>query len=159
MLKKIILSSIFLIPYLVQAQSPSDEIAMIQSMYGMEKRKIVTDYMQLPDASAAPFWEVYDKYEAERKELGRKRLLLINEYAENYMNLTNEKADQIAKDMLANSVQFEKLHQKYYAKFKKVTSPLKAAQFLQLETFLQNEIRAAIQEQIPFIGDLEKIRN
>lgn len=157
MLRRAFLLIVIFIPYLLYAQN--DEISLIQSMYGMEKRKIVTDYMQLPEASATGFWEVYDKYEAERKELGRKRLLLINEYAENYINLTDEKADQIAKDMLANNVQYEKLHQKYYTRFKKVTSPLKAAQFLQLETFLQNEIRAAVQEEIPFIGDLEKLRN
>jgi hypothetical protein len=148
---------VILIPCFSYAQN--DDIALIQSMYGMEKRKMVTDYMQLPELSAAAFWDVYDKYEVERKELGRKRLLLINEYAENYMNLTNEKADQLAKDVLTNNVQYEKLHQKYYPKFKKATSALKAAQFLQLETFLQNEIRSAVQEEIPFIGDLEKIRN
>lgn len=157
MLRRAFLLIVIFIPYFLYAQN--DEISLIQSMYGIEKRKIVTDYMQLPEASATGFWEVYDKYEAERKELGRKRLLLINEYAENYINLTDEKADQIAKDMLANNVQYEKLHQKYYTRFKKVTSPLKAAQFLQLETFLQNEIRSAVQEEIPFIGDLEKLRN
>jgi hypothetical protein len=157
MLKNALLSLIIFLPFFSHAQD--DDIALIQSMYGMEKRKMVTDYMQLPDVSAAAFWDIYDKYEEERKDLGRKRLLLINEYAENYMNLTNEKADQLAKDVLTNNVQYEKLHQKYYSKFKKATSPLKAAQFLQLETFLQNEIRSAVQEEIPFIGNLGKLRN
>lgn len=158
MFKKILLPLIILMPTVLLAQN-DDEIAMIQSMYGMEKRKLVVQYMNLTDITAAAFWPVYDQYEEERKELGQKRIGLIKQYAENYLNLTDEKADELAKGVLANNVAFEKLHQKYYAKFKKATSPLKAAQFLQLETFLQNQIRSAIQEEIPFIGELEELRN
>jgi len=149
---------IILLPTALLAQG-NEEIDMLQSMYGMEKRKLVEQYMKLPAESSPAFWAVYDQYEGDRKELGKKRITLIGEYAENYMNLTDEKADQLAKELLANNVALEKLHQKYYAKFKKATSPLKAAQFLQLETFLQNEIRSAIQEEIPFIGELEGLRN
>jgi len=49
-----------------------------------------------------------------------------------------------------------KLYQKYYGKMKKVISPLKAAQFIQLEVYLENAVRTQIQSQIPFIGDLDR---
>jgi hypothetical protein len=140
------------------AQSGGEEIAMIQNLYGMEKRKLVQNYMQIPQSQAAAFWSVYEKYEVERRELGRTRIELIDQYAQNYKNLTDDKADEIAKGILENNVKLEKFHQSYYSKFKKATSAVTAAQFMQLELYLQGEIKREITSNVPFIGEIEKLR-
>jgi hypothetical protein len=135
-----------------------DDLTVVQTMYGIEKRKLVSDYMKVPEAQATDFWSLYDKYEAERKELGKARYLLIGQYADNYASLTEEKADEIAKGLLANSLKYEKLHEAYYSKFKKVTSAITAAKFMQLEVYLQSQIRNEVQETIPFIGEIELLQ-
>ena len=140
------------------AQQSKDELAVVQNMYGIEKRKLVSDYMQIPEAQSAAFWSIYDKYEAERKELGAKRFELIGQYADNYKNLTDEKADEIAKGILKNNADYDKLHESYYGKVKKVTSAITAAKFMQMEIYLQGEIRNEISENIPFIGEIEMLQ-
>lgn len=140
------------------AQALSDELAVMQNMYGIEKRKLVSDYMQIPESQATAFWSLYDKYEIERKELGKQRYMLIGEYADNYTSLTDEKADHIAKGLLKNTVKYDKLHEAYYSKVKKATSAITAAKFMQLEVYLQSQIRSEIQETIPFIGEIQKLQ-
>jgi hypothetical protein len=140
------------------AQDLNDDIIVMQNMYGIEKRKLVSDYMKIPEAQATDFWSLYDKYEIDRRELGKERVLLITQFADNYTTLTDEKADEIATGLLANTLKFDKLHQAYYNKIKKNTSPLTAAKFMQLEIYLQSQIRSEIQETIPFIGEIEQLQ-
>src|SRR5882672_949230 len=79
------------------ARAQNDEISLAQSLWGMEKRQIVTEYMKLTDVEATGFWKEYDAYEAERKELGKQRLLLIKDYADHYTTLTDAKATELVK--------------------------------------------------------------
>ncbi|MBL7852351.1 MAG: hypothetical protein JNN04_15715, partial [Cyclobacteriaceae bacterium] len=66
-MKKAILLSVFFFGALVlKAQPTVDEINLIQSAYGMEKRAIVEQYMKLTEAEASAFWKIYDEYEVKR---------------------------------------------------------------------------------------------
>jgi hypothetical protein len=111
--------------------------------------------MQIPEQQATAFWSLYDAYETDRRELGTRRYELIAEFADNYKNLTDEKADKIALGLLDNTIKLDKLHETYYGKIKKATSAITAAKFMQLEIYLQSQIRSEIQETIPFIGEIE----
>lgn len=137
-------------------QSITDEIQFVQNLWGMEKKTIVKDYMQLSDVESAAFWNVYDAYSEEKKELLATRIGIIKEYSQNYLNLTNDKADGLSKRIFKNDIKLSKLQQKYYNKLKKATSPLTASQFMQLENYMQTLIRSQVQEDIPFIGELSK---
>ena len=66
------------------AQSTVEEIDYIQSIYGMEKKVIVAEFVQPENVDPAPFWEVYDEYEIERKNLGKERIALLEEFGEKY---------------------------------------------------------------------------
>jgi hypothetical protein len=134
----------------------TDEIQLIQSMWGIEKREIVKQYMALSEAEATAFWPVYDAYQEEYKALGKERLMIISDYADNLATITNEKADELALRLLKNNASVDKLQSKYYAKFKKVIPATRAVQFMQLDTYLQTMIRAEIQNNIPFIGELDR---
>jgi hypothetical protein len=131
----------------------NDDVQILQSIYGKEKRDVVTLMMNLNDADGAKFWPIYDAYEVERKKLGAERLAIIDEYAKNYSSLTDAKADELMARIFKNDLSVDKLHKSYYAKVKKAISPMKAAQFFQIEVYLQNQIRAAISDSLPFIGE------
>jgi hypothetical protein len=135
-----------------------EDVDIIQSVYGKSKKELVSSYMQLTGAQSDAFWKVYDAYEADRKVLGQKKMQLIKAYADNYVNLTDEKADEIAKATLKNNIDFDKLHTSYYEKTKKVIGALDAAKFIQAEIYLQTTIRGAIQDEIPFIGDIDRTK-
>ena len=67
-----------------------------------------------------------------------------------------ETMDDIMNDMIALTNKTDKLQATYYGKVKKAAGVKAASQFLQLEYYLSAAIRAAILEEIPFIGELDK---
>ncbi|MDN3204799.1 hypothetical protein [Algoriphagus sediminis] len=134
-------------------QSLDDEITLIQSAFGMDKKMIVDAYMDLPESVASGFWEVYQNYETQRQLLSRDRIKIINDYIEGYDQIGEEKANELATRTLRNDLALSKLHSKYYKKFKKVTSAKDAAKFLQIDTYIHNTIRNAIQQELPFIDE------
>lgn len=138
--------------------SYKEDVELVQSIYGKSKSDLVKQYMNLSDTQTTAFTKVYDNYEAERKMLGQKKLVLINDYATNYATLTDEKANELAKGTLKNNQDYEKLYSKTYGQAKKAIGAINAAKFIQLEVYLQTVIRNEIQESIPFIGELDKTK-
>jgi len=138
------------------SQSENEEVDFYQSIFGMEKKAITEGFIQLDENKKADFWNIYDEYEAERKELGKKRIALISDYAENYAALTDEKMDELINSAIKQKANTDVLMAKYYKKIKKSVGSKSAAQFYQLENYFMSAIRAGIFESIPFIGELEK---
>ncbi|MEN2281195.1 hypothetical protein AAGF08_03590 [Algoriphagus sp. SE2] len=138
---------------LCQTMTVDDEITLIQSAFGKDKKMLVEAYMDLPESIAPGFWSVYQSYEENRKLISRERLKIINEYLEKFETLNEEQADDLAKRTIKNDSDLSKLHAKYYKKFKKVSSALDAAKFLQIDTYIHNTIRNAMQQELPFIGE------
>ena len=138
------------------AQSNKEEIDMFQSVFGMEKKALVAEFIKLEGAQKDAFWTDYDSYEAERKALGQKRIALLNKYANNYATLDDAGTDEIVKEMITLQGQTDKLIVDYYKKIKKDSGVKAAAQFYQIEGYILSKIRATIMENIPLIGELDK---
>jgi hypothetical protein len=136
----------------IKAQS-DDDIAFFQSIWGMEKRAIVMDYMGIPPQSA--FWQEYDAYEMVRKELYLDRIEILSEYADNYTSLSDEKATELINRAAANNIALQKLLKKTFKKAAKTVSAVEAAKFIQLENYFLITIQMNIQESIPFIDELD----
>jgi hypothetical protein len=140
----------------VTAQSTTmEDLAIIQSLFGKEKKVLVTEYMEIPEAQQAAFWSLYDSYEAERKALGKERVAIIEDYAANYGDLSDEKATELANRKFKWLANFTKMQKKYHKSIAKVIGGKQAAKFMQLEDYLENSIRLAVQESIPFIDELK----
>lgn len=136
-----------------QQMTVDDEITLIQEAFGSDKKMIVEAYMDLPESVASAFWTIYQAYETERKAISRDRIKIIDEYLNKYNSLGEYEADDLAKRTIKNDMQLSKLHSKYYKKFKKATSAMDAAKFLQIDTYIHNTIRNALQQELPFIGE------
>jgi hypothetical protein len=80
------------------------------------------------------------------KNLRLKRINLIKEYVDNFSNLTPDLADKTAKSALSNNISLSKLNLDYYKKVKKALGSVRAAKFMQLETYLQNSWRSYVQD-------------
>ena len=138
------------------SQSDVEEIDLIQSIYGMEKKAIVEEFVQPVTLNRVPFWEVYDKYEVERKAIGKERITLLNEFAEKYETMTNEEADAWMKKVIKLGTKQQNLLGKYYTSVKKVTSPIVAMRFYQVESYLLTAIRLEILNAIPFLEEKDE---
>jgi hypothetical protein len=147
-----------MIGFTAQAQSNTDEVNLFQSAYGMEKKQMISDFMKITPAEATNFWLIYDEYEVARKEYGKKRVNNITEFAKNYSNLSPEKATEIMKVTFTAQHDFAKLLEKYFKKMSKSVSPMRAAQWAQVEMYLENVIRMQILDEIPIIGEFEKAK-
>jgi len=155
-MKKIILFSICLVFAMVsKAQSNTDEIAYMQSVYGMQKKQLIAEHMKISKADSAKFWSMYDVYETSRKAIGKKRAANIEAYAKSYDNLTNEKAGTLINTSFAVYNDFGKLWKDTYTKMAKAISPVTAGKFIQVEMYLENLVRNELADEIPLIGEFE----
>lgn len=155
-MKKLILAAIIAIfAFAANAQSNTEEIDLMQSVYGMQKKDLVAKHMKLEADQADLFWQIYDEYEVARKEIGLKRVKNIELYAEKYDNLTDEDADVLIKASIEIQTDFIKLWQKTYKKMAKSINSVTAAQFIQAESFFENMVRQELSMEIPFIGEFE----
>lgn len=136
----------------LNAQTNKEETDLMQSVFGMEKKAIVADFIDVE--SGDPFWALYDEYETKRKALGKERLTALTNYVENYDNHDYATYDNIIETMISLQKRTDKLMEQYYKKIKKTSGSKVAAQFYQLEGYILTEIRAAIFEGIPMIGEL-----
>lgn len=137
------------------AQSNKEDVDMIQAMFGKEKKELVKVYMAIPEAQAQAFWTVYDQYETERKAYGKKRIALLEEYASKYGNIDDTQATGMMDKKIALYNEFGKLQKKYFGKTSKVIGGKNAAKLFQIEDYFENSLRLAIQENIPFIDELD----
>jgi Spy/CpxP family protein refolding chaperone len=140
----------------LQAQTNKEEVELFQSIFGMEKKAIVAEFVKVEGETGEAFWTLYDQYETERKELGVSRLELLNEYVTNYEQMSAEKMDELVSKMIKQKSSTDKLMNKYYKKIKSAAGSRPAAQFFQIENYFSSAIRLSIYENIPFIGELEK---
>ena len=133
------------------SQSAQTEMEIIQDAFGLDKKMAVATFMKLGD-EAADFWDIYDAYENERKEIGKKRIEVIVQYANSYPAISNEeildlyeKTEDIKK---ANA----ELLDSYFKKMKEEVGLQQAAQFWHLENYFSAVIQVNIYAQLPFIG-------
>ena len=116
-----------------------------------EKQSIVDAAMELEAADKAKFWAVYEKYQKELNGIWDQRLANIKKYAENYNNMTDAVADQLAITALNIEDQNKALKRKYYAQFKAAMNARVAARFLQVESALGHLIDLQLATEIPLV--------
>jgi hypothetical protein len=151
-----LLGLLFLLSGVAYAQ---DEIKEIQKEWGKDKKELVGMAMDLSSADAAKFWPLYDKYEKERQKLGRERLRIYADYADNLESLTNAKTDEIITRLFKNDAALTKLHQQYYTSIKTKLNAKQAAKFIQIESYFNIAIRSAVQDELPYIGELDSMKS
>lgn len=137
-------------------QAANEDLAVIQTVFGKEKKAVVEQYMQLDSSRSSAFWQLYGAYESNRRELSRERLVILHDYANAYNQLDDKTALSLAERTISNDMAYDKFHKRYLKKFTKIIGGRNAAKFFQLEGYFQNAIRSSILDEIPFIDELEK---
>ena len=151
MKKYILITFALFLASFTYSQSDKEEIDLVQAAFGMDKKAIVADFVQLTDTQKDAFWTLYDEYETKRKEYGRERIELLKQYAEQYMTMTSEQADVWTKKVMELQVKTDKLIATYYEKVKGVSDGVVATQFYQIENYILSIIRMQILQGVPFL--------
>ena len=136
-----------------QDSQTKTEIEIIQDAFGLQKKDIIATFIGLEGVDADAFWNVYNEYEAKRKELGKVRLEILYDYSMEIGMVTNEEADALMRKVIPMRKNYDKLIIDYYAKMKKATNAIVAAQFYQIENYISTGIRFTILDSMDFIQE------
>src|SRR6266850_4194395 len=117
---------------------------------------IITEIMQFDDTEAVSFWPIFRAYDLELSKIGDGRISLIEDYIDNYENITDQKADQLMTQVFALEGQRAELKKKYFDKMKKTLSPVTAARFFQIENQIQHIIDLQISASLPTMQQASK---
>jgi len=133
------------------AQSSNDYIEMTREVIKAEKKAAIAEVMNLTDAESQPFWDLYNEYQGKQYPVHNKRIAIIKDFADNYENLTDEKADELWTNYMKFQQELLKVKISYYKKFKKILPAGKAALFMQTENKIEALINASLAAEIPLI--------
>ena len=147
----LIITAIFLASF-AGAQSNKEEIDLYQAAFGKEKKAIVADFVKPSDAQKDAFWKLYDEYETQRKELGKQRLVLLKDYADNFLTMNSVQADTWTKKVIDLQKKTDNLLVTYYGKVKAISDGVVATQFYQIENYILTTIRMEVLENVPFLA-------
>jgi len=133
------------------AQAENDYLEIAREVLKTEKKAAIAEIMQLSETESQPFWTLYNEYQGKLYLVQNKRINIIQDYAENYETLTDEKADELWLASQAYKTEILKLEKIYYKKFKKILPVGKAARFFQAENKIETMINANLALEIPLI--------
>jgi hypothetical protein len=108
--------------------------------------------MQLDIDQAAKFWPIYSEYDAALTKLNNSRLANIQEYARNYNQMTDAKADELIQKASDYRKRRLELLTTYYGRVKTALGAIQAARFLQIEDQLLQIIDLQIASSLPIVS-------
>jgi hypothetical protein len=128
-------------------------VRLLRSDLKVSKRAIIKESMQLDEKQSADFWPLYNQYDVEQTKLGDQKLALIQSYANGFLTMSDEKADQLAHRAMEIDTQRLALREKYYDLLKKVLPAVLVVRFFQLENQIQLIVDLQIAENLPIIEE------
>ena len=133
------------------AQSADTYMELLRSDLKTQKKAVVAQTLELTDLEAEKFWPIYRDYEYEATKIGDIWIDVIKEYAANYENLSEEKADELMLKSFDFSEAENDLNKKYYNKVKEVLGAKKAGKYTQIINRISMLIDLQTTAEIPLI--------
>lgn len=134
-----------------QQKNIQEYVTLLRSDVRKQKTAIMGAMMELSPEEAAKFWPVYNEYDAELTKLNDLRLANIQEYARNYDNMTESKADELIQKAFDYRKQRSELLARYYSRVKESLGSVQAARFVQIEDQLLMIIDLQITSELPVV--------
>lgn len=130
------------------------ELELLRSDFNGAKVQAINAAMKLTGPEAGKFWPIYRAYEGELAQVGDRKLALIQEFlkSQSQGTLDNPTASRMAKAWLKNVRDRLDLWEKYHKKISKELSPIRGAQFLQVEHQMALFIDLNIAAEMPTIA-------
>ena len=142
----------------VQAPAQSKElntqayVQLLRADLKSQKEAIIKEEMQLNQQQAAVFWPIYEQYNVDQTKLGDEKLAVVQDYAANFLTMTNEKADELAQRVLALDDQKLALRRKYYKLMKAYLPAILVVRLFQVEDQIQLLLDLKIASNLPIIA-------
>ncbi|MGC2768946.1 MAG: hypothetical protein WB607_25825 [Candidatus Acidiferrum sp.] len=135
-----------------QKKNTQAYINLLRSDVRQQKAEIMGAVMLLSAQEATKFWPIYSDYDAQLAKLNDQRVENIKEYAQNYDQMTDEKADELIQKSMAYQKQRAELLAQTYNKVKQSLGAVTAARFAMVEHQLLLIIDLQIASSLPVVG-------
>ena len=126
-------------------------IKLLRQDVRSERKRLVAANLPLTATEATKFWPIYDQYAAEFSKIGDANVALLKEYAQSYDTMTNDQANDFMKRSAAIDQQVSALLMKYVPIFEKVISPMKTAQWYQIDRRLNLLVNLQLATSFPMV--------
>ena len=129
------------------------DIDILRDTIRANKKALVAANPGLTDGEAKQFWPVYDRYQSELNGVNDRLVKLIEDYAANFRDLSDEKATKLAGDYLSVEEDRAKVRRSYLPEIAKTLPGRKVARFYQIENKMDAVLRYDLARGIPVIEE------
>jgi len=119
-----------------QKKNVEEYIELLHADIRQQKDEIMGAVLALDAEQAKKFWPIYEEFSAELMKLNQLRTTNLLDYAQNYGQMTDAKADDLMQKDFDYQKKRSELLAKYYGKVKEALGAVEAARFLQIENQL-----------------------
>lgn len=122
--------------------------------FNAAKKETINEVMELNDAEAQKFWPIYQEYESKLNAFSDKRLKFANDFtiAQSATTFDPDQAKDLTKRWLNMQHERINLWETYAGKISRAVSPVRAAQFLQIENQIATMLDLNVQSNVPLVG-------
>lgn len=128
---------------------------LVNTIFGKTKQALLSDYLKISPVEENAFQTALVEYENDKSPWLSERIALLKMYNEEFTSLDNAKLNTLTKQLINNDLEFGRLQMRYFRKMNKLLGATRAAQFFQLDNYIEQSTRVYIQKQLPFIEELE----
>ncbi len=135
-------------------KASDDAVAMVaQTRDDIQKNRntIVGAAMEINDAQAAPFWELYAQYRAAREPAVDRLVALLLEYSKSIETMTDAQAGKLLTEMLSIEKQEAATKTEWAAKFQAKLPAKIVARFFQVDSKLDAIIMFQLAAEVPLV--------
>jgi len=132
------------------AQTALDEqIALVRQSVHTDRKVILMGNMTFTADESAAFWPKWNEYRAAVAANGDRRLAQIKDFAANYEQMTDQKAQEIMTDYFSIQMQDLVVKQNFAKELNKIMPAVKVMRVLQIENKLDAAIDLQLASEIP----------
>lgn len=135
---------------------PDNDIVL--NLFGRSREDLFCNYLKVARGERALFLEALSQYEAEKDPYIQERIALLKVYNEKYTSLDEPMMNSLTKNIIRNDKEFVALQTRFYRRMIKLLGGNRAAMFFQLDNYLELSTRLYLQDDLPFIRELESDR-
>jgi hypothetical protein len=121
-----------------------------------KRKQLIAANLKLTDTEATKFWPVYDQYVTELIAINDKKFGIIQDYADNWGQMTNDQSLLFSRQWLDMDIQTAQLRQKYVPIVAKVLDGKKTATFFQLDRRITMMMELQVASQMPLVQEQDQ---
>jgi DNA repair photolyase len=134
------------------AQSGDDtDLTQVVNLIRAEKRTVVAENLELTKEESRVFWPLYEEFQEALGTIINRSTKFIREYAREYKNLSDEKAEIMIAEFFDIESKKLELKKNYVKKLRQVLPPKKVMRYFQMENKMEAGYNHELAVNIPLI--------